>query len=324
MRIYKILAVASASALALTACSSDDSGSEGGGADLDFVTIATGGTSGPYYQIGATMSQILADTLGIDSTVQATGSSVENIELITTGRAEVAFVMGDATIQATEGTGPFGGKEGLDNLTAITALYPNHVQLITIADTGIQSVTDLKGKRVGVGDQNSGVELNAQMILEAHDMDYDDIDEDYLSYADAIDQMKNGQVDAAFVTSGLPNSSVLDLATGYDVVVVPIEGDGLAKLIELYPFFSEDVIPADMYGNAEDVTTASVMNQLLVSPDLSDDQVYQVTKTLFDNIDQVQGAHQAAKGITLDSVEDGLVVDLNPGAKRYFDEVAGN
>ncbi|MDO5032885.1 TAXI family TRAP transporter solute-binding subunit [Corynebacterium sp.] len=320
MRIRSTLAALAAAALVLTGCSS--SGSEGSSGDgtVDFVTIATGGTSGPYYQIGAAMSQVLKDTLGADTSVQATGASVENIQLLTDGGAEVAFAMGDATRQAIEGTGPFEGKEGISALTAITALYPNFVQIVTTEKSGITSVADLKGKRVGVGDQNSGVELNAQMILEAHDLSYDDIDEGFLSYADSIDQMKNGQIDAAFVTSGLPNSSVMDLATTEDVIIVPIEGEGMAKLREKYPFFNEDVIPGGTYDEAEDVPTASIMNQLLVSPDLSDDQVYEITKALFENLDAIQASHNAAKKITLDSVDEGLATELHPGARKYFEE----
>ena len=132
--------------------------------------------------------------------------------------------------------------------------------------------------------------------------------------------MKNGQVDAAFVTSGLPNafcSRPRDFPRREDR---PDRGDGMKKLIELYPFFNEDVIPGGTYDEEEDVSTASIMNQLLVSPSLSDDQVYALTKALFENLDKIHQAHNAAKNITLDSVEDGLAVDLHPGAKRYFEE----
>ncbi|MDO5034057.1 MAG: TAXI family TRAP transporter solute-binding subunit [Actinomycetaceae bacterium] len=317
--------MAGVAALSLAACSggAPEAGGDSGGGDatVDFVTIAAGGTSGPYYQISASMAQVFADALGAESSPQATGASVENIELITSGRAELAFAMGDATRQAVEGTGPFEGKDSLKDLKALTALYPNYVQIVTTADSGINSVEDMKGKRIGVGDQNSGVELNARMIFEAHGMTYDDITQDYLSYSDAIDQMKNGQVDAAFVTSGLPNASVLDLVTSHDVKIIPIEGEGLAKLIELYPFFNEAAIPGGTYDEEEDVTTASIMNQLLVSPSLSDDQVYAITKAMFEGIDKIQAAHNAAKNITLDSVEDGLAVELHPGAKRYYEEV---
>ena len=195
-------ATIAAAALVLTACIAPGPSHERG--SVEFITIAAGGTSGPYYQIGASMAQIFRNELGSDASVQATGASVENISLITSGRAELAFVMGDATRQAVEGTGPFEGRRQLSELTALTALYPNYVQIVTTARTGIRSVEDLRGKRVGVGDKNSGVELNAQMILDAYGMTYDDIQEDFLSYSGAIDQIKNGQTDAAFVTSGLP------------------------------------------------------------------------------------------------------------------------
>lgn len=331
MRRRVLFAIAAGAALTLSACSSggstgssDATGSAetsgGGDATVDFVTIAAGGTSGPYYQIGATMAQVLKDELGADSSVQATGASVENITLITTDKAEIAFAMGDATRQAVDGTGPFKDKAKLSDLKAITALYPNFVQIVTTKQSGINSVEDMKGKRIGVGDQNSGVELNAQMILEAHGMSYDDINEDFLSYSDAIDQMKNGQVDAAFVTSGLPNSSVMDLVTSHDVVIVPIEGEGMKKLIEKYPFFKDDKIPGGTYDQAEDVPTASITNQLLVSPSLSDQQVYAITKALFENLDKIHQSHKAATKITLDSIEDGLAVDLHPGAVKYYKE----
>ncbi|QYH19522.1 TAXI family TRAP transporter solute-binding subunit [Corynebacterium aquatimens] len=337
MRTRAIAAVIVAGSLVLAGCSDSgnntaapsatnetkgtDSTAGSTDANIDFVTIATGGTSGPYYQIGATMSQILNRELGADSSVQATGASVENIQLLVDGNAEVAFAMGDATRQAIDGTGPFEGKGKVNELKAITALYPNYVQIVTTSKSGIKSVEDLRGKRVGVGDKNSGVELNAQMILDAHGMNYDDINEDFLSYSDAIDQMKNGQIDAAFVTSGLPNSSVMDLVTTEDVVVVPIEGAGMDALLKKYPFFDKSAIPGGTYDEAEDVPTAAITNQLLVSPSLSDDQVYAITKALFENLDEIHSAHNAAKGITLESVEDGLATELHPGARRYFEEV---
>ncbi|MDO5494517.1 MAG: TAXI family TRAP transporter solute-binding subunit [bacterium] len=349
MRLRAFAAAIAASTLALAACGGNDepaggtggttaAGTEteapeggetgggeagGGDADIDFLTIAAGGTSGPYYQIGATISQVFQEGLGSDSSVQATGASVENVNLIADGGAELAFAMGDAVRQAMEGTGPFEGDSHPD-LQAVTALYPNFVQIVTIADTGITSVNDLAGRRVGVGDINSGVELNAQMILEAHGMSYDDIEEDFLSYSEAIDQMKNGQVDAAFVTSGLPNAGVLDLATTNDVVIIPIEGEGMASLLELYPFFSENVVPGGLYDEEADVPTASIMNQLLITSDLSDDQVYEITKTFWENIDQIHASHNAAQEITLESITQGLVPELHPGAVRYYEEVGAD
>lgn len=229
--LFTATAGIAAVALLATACGG---GGGGGGEDgeesADFITIATGGSSGVYYQVGATMSEILADDLGADTSVQSTGASVENLTLIEDGGAELAFTQGDAVDQALNAEGPFEGK-GIDSLPVVANLYDQYVQLVTVEGSGIESIEDIKGKAVSVGDQNSGVELNAKTVVDAYGLSYDDFDADYLPYAEAIDQMRNGQLDAAFVTSGLPNSAVTDLATSDDVAVVPFTGEGRDKLL---------------------------------------------------------------------------------------------
>jgi TRAP transporter TAXI family solute receptor len=311
--------------LLLAACSTTDtSGSnESGTEDSEdlFITIATGGTSGVYYPIGGALSNLIENELGYSTSVQATGASVENINLLMGDRAELAITMADAVLQAYEGFGAFEGEEPKKELKGLAALYPNYVQVVTTADSGIKSFNDLKGKRVGVGAPNSGVELNARLMFEAHGMSYEDVEEDYLSYSEAIDQIKNGMVDAAFVTSGIPNSTVIDLSTSHQVQIVPIEGEGMAYLKENYPFFSESVIPAGTYDNEVDVPTATITNLLLVNANLSEDVVYEMTKTFFENIDQIHNAHNAAKNISLDTVSEGMVVPFHPGAEKYYKEV---
>lgn len=308
-----------AAGLALSGCASGGSG-DGGGEGTEFLTIATGGSSGVYYQIGATMSEMLADELGSDTSVQATGASVENINLLTSGDAEIAFAMADAVTQAEEGSGPFEESGSVGELQAIAALYDQYIQVITTEDTGIETIEDLKGKRVSVGDLNSGVELNARMVVEAYGMSYDDFDADHLAYAEAIDGMRNGQIDAAFVTSGLPNSAVTDLAQTEDVKVLPIDGEGAANLQEKYDFFGEGTVPADVYGTAEDVPSMTIPNLLLASDALSEDAVYDITAALYDNLDTLHASHNAAKDITVEKATESLTAEMHPGAKRYFDE----
>ena len=331
----RLTAAAAAAALLLSACGDDDSDTNGNGAEVDpgeaaddsevgdldaeFITIATGGSSGVYYQIGATMTDILADELDSDTSVQATGASAENINMISDGDAELAFTMGDATVQALTGTGPF-EDEPREDLMAIATLYPNTVQLVARADSGIESVEDLEGANVAVGDVGSGVELNAQMVLDAYGLSYDDINEDYLSYAEATDQMANGHIDAAFVTSGLPNPTLVELGTSTDFVTVPIDGEGRDNLLEEHDFLAADVIPAGTYLDEEDVETVGVTNHLLVTSELSEDAVYDITAALFDNLDRIHSSHAAAEQITLETVTEGIVVPLHPGAARYFEE----
>lgn len=321
-------AVLAASAMVLTACGNGDgNGGDAEGAeaeevgdqDAQFLTVATGGSAGVYYQIGATLADVLADELDSDTSVQATGASAENINLLSDENAELAFTMGDATVQAMEGTGPF-EDDPRDGLMAIMTMYPNTVQLIARADAGIESVEDLADANVAVGDVGSGVELNAQMVLGAYDMSYDDINEDYLSYAEATDQMANGNIDALFATSGLPNPSLVELGTNTDFVTVPIDGEGQENLLNEYEFFQEGTIPADTYDNDEDVDTVAVVNHLLVSSELSEEAVYDITAAIFDNLDRIHSSHAEAENITPETATEGMVVPLHPGAEQYFEE----
>ena len=284
----------------------------------EFVTIATGPTSGIYYPIGGAFATALGNA-GYKTSAQATGASVENINLITNGEAELAISMQDSAMQAYEGFGAF--EEANPDLRAMMRLWPNYVQLVTTAETGIKSVEDLKGKRVGVGAPNSGVELNARMIYEAYGMTYEDSEVDYLSYGEAIDQMKNGQCDAAFVTSGLPNSTVSELAFSYDMVIVPIEGEGRDNLIEKYPFFAASTIPADTYGNEEDVESVFVYNIMLVNKDLSDEMVYDMMDCIFsdEGISTIKASHNTAdKNIDVTFGVDDVKIPLHDGAAKWW------
>lgn len=287
-----------------------------------FITVATGPTSGLYYPIGGAFSNVVKNKLGYQSSAQSTGASVENINLILDGKADLAIAMADSIAQAYTGTGAFEGKGAKENLTALMGLYPNYVQIVTTEKSGIKTFEDLKGKKVGIGAPNSGVELNARMMFEAHDMTYEDAKVDYLNYGEAIDQMKNGMIDAAFVTSGIPNATIMELGTTNEIVIIPIEGAGLAKLIEKYPFFVPEVITADTYETANDVATVTVRNILFVRGELPEDVVYDLTKGIFENIVDIQASHNTAKKhITLENALIGVDIPLHAGAEKYLKEV---
>ena len=175
-----------------------------------FITVLTGPSSGIYFPIGGAFSTFIG-SLGYKTSATATGATVENINALLTGQGELAIAMADSVIQAVESFGAYEGKKPAKDLRAMMGLWPNFCQIVTTADSGIKTFTDLKGKRVGVGAPNSGVELNARMMFEAHGMTYKDAKIDYLNYGEAIDQMKNGLCDAAFVTSGLGNATIREL-----------------------------------------------------------------------------------------------------------------
>ncbi len=287
-----------------------------------FITVATGPTSGLYYPIGGAFSALYQNRLGYKSSAQATGASAENITLLKEGRAEVAILMSDAVAQAYDAYGPYEGEKAFSSLRALLGLYPNYVQLVTTDKTGIKSFYDLKNKRVGVGAPNSGVELNARLMYEAHGMTYADSRIDYLNYGEAISQLKNNQMDAVFVTSGIPNATIMELGTSAKIVLVPIVGEGLATLMAKYPFFTQEIIPADTYDMSGDVATVAVRNILATTSDMPEEVAYEITKGVFDNIDDIHAAHATAKEhITYANSHVGVDIPFHEGAERYYREM---
>ena len=291
----------------------------------EFITVLTGPTSGIYFPIGGAFSKVVGE-MGYKTSATATGATAENINAILTGKGEMAIAMSDSVIQAVEAFGAYQGKPKAENLRAMMGLWPNVCQIVTTKDSGITKFTDLKGKRVGVGAPNSGVELNARMMFEAHGMTYKDAKVDYLSYGEAIDQIKNGQCDVAFVTSGLGNATIKELGTAKEIVFVPVEGEALKKLPAKYPFYVEWKIPKETYGTKVDTTTAAVMNIMLVSKNLSDDVVYDLLTGIYSQkgLETIGASHATAKReikpeTALRGIQ-GTSVKLHPGAEKYYKE----
>lgn len=337
MKFSKYLSVILAASLFLAACgdgggesepaedegTSEESGdsSEGGDGssaelETDIVTIATGGSSGPYNIIATTLADGYSNEFGVNSRTETTGASAENLNLMDQESVEMSFVMSDALVQAVNGEETF--DEPIENVQQVAALYPNYVQLITTEGAGIDSIEDLAGQRVAVGDQNSGVEIATRSVLDAHDMSYDDLEVDYLGYAEAAEAMRGGQLDAAFLTSGLPNASVMELQNSVDLKVVSIDPGVVENMEEDY--FQSMEIPADTYGNEEAVPTVAIMNALVVRDDISEDDVYNLTEYLFENLDSLENSHQAASDISIENSMENTVIDVHPGAQRYYDE----
>ncbi|MDR3280358.1 MAG: TAXI family TRAP transporter solute-binding subunit [Synergistaceae bacterium] len=288
-----------------------------------FITVLTGPSSGIYFPIGGAFSTFIG-SLGYKTSATATGATAENINALLTDQGEMAIAMADSVIQAVDAFGAYEGKPKAADLRAMMGLWPNFCQIVTTADSGIKTFADMKGKRVGVGAPNSGVELNARMMFEAHDMTYADCKVDYLSYGEAIDQMKNGLCDVAFVTSGLGNATIMELGTTKKIAFVPVEGEPLKKLLAKYPFYIEATIPAETYGTEKDTTTAAVMNIMLVDKKLPADVVYDLLDNIYSpaGLDAVGSSHATAKReITPETALRGIVgtsVQFHDGAIQYY------
>jgi TRAP transporter TAXI family solute receptor len=287
-----------------------------------FVNVLTGGTSGVYYPLGVALSTNIGKALpNVKTSVQATKASLENLNLLQTGRGEIAFTLGDSLSDAWKGKEEAGFKAPLNKLRGIAAIYPNYIQIVARADSGIRTLADLKGKRISVGAPRSGTELNARTIFEAAGITYKDFSKvEYLPFGESVELMKNRQLDVTLQSAGLGVASLRDLATSVDIVVVPIPADVVKKTND--PAYIPATIPANTYkGQTADVVSATVQNYLVTHDGVSNDTVYAMTKALWTGLDNLVAAHSAAKAIDLKRALEGMPVPLHPGAEKYYKEV---
>jgi TRAP transporter TAXI family solute receptor len=309
MRLRTLIA---ASALVLTATVSHAN---------EFINVLTGGTSGVYYPLGVSLTQIYGKAIpGAKTSVQATKASAENLNLLQAGRGEVGFTLGDTLSEAWKGNEEVGFKTPLKKLRTIAGIYPNYIHFIASADSGIKTLADLKGKKVSVGAPKSGTEINSREILKAVGMSYKDLGKvEYLGYAESMELIKNRQIDATLQSSGLGMAAVRDLATAVKIVLIPIPADVVAKIGDAA--YSTGVFPANTYnGQTTDVPAITVQNYLVTHEGVSTDTVYKMTKSMFENLDAMIAAHAAAKAIDKDKAGKGSPVPLHPGAEKYYRE----
>jgi TRAP transporter TAXI family solute receptor len=285
-----------------------------------FINVLTGGTSGVYYPLGVAIGKIFSDGIpGVKTQVQATKASVENLILLQQGRGEIAFTLGDSLKAAWEGDEEAGFKNKMDKLRTIGAIYPNYIQIVATADSGIKTLSDLRGKSLSVGAPKSGTELNSRAILAAAGLSYKDMGKvEYLPFAESVDLMKNRQLDATLQSAGLGVASLKDLSTSTDITVVAVPKEVVDRI---GPPFVAVLIPANTYtGQDKDVPTAAVVNYLVTSSAVSDDLAYQMTKLIFESLPELANAHAAGKEIKLSAAATGSPVPLHPGAIRYYRE----
>jgi uncharacterized protein len=287
----------------------------------EFINVLTGGTSGVYYPLGVALTQIYGKAMPSAKTaVQATKASAENLNLLQAGRGEVAFTLGDTLNEAWKGNEEAGFKTPLKKLRTIAAIYPNYIHFIASADSGIKTLADLKGKRISVGAPKSGTELNSRDILKGAGLTYKDLGKvEYLGYAESVELIKNRQLDATLLSSGLGVAAVRDLATAVKIVVLPIPADIVAKIGEAA--YQTGTIPANTYnGQTADVPTVAVQNFLVTHEGVPTDTVYLMTKSMFENLDTMIASHAAAKAIRKETAAQGSPVPLHPGAEKYYKE----
>lgn len=289
------------------------------------LSIATGGTGGVYYPVGGGYAQVIDQFVpGYTASVEVTNASVENVGLISRGDSDIALVLADTALAAYEGTGRFGpGAElpQLANLRAITIAYTNAVHVITIEGSGINSLTDLRGKRVSVGAPGSGTELSAQTILNANGITYDDFDVQRLSINETGDALRDGTIDAGFWSGGVPTGGVLSLAETRSIKLIELSDEEIAAIraadVTMVPY----TFAAGSYrGMDSSVSSVGTPNLIIVAAEMDEELAYNFTKALFEGIEVVRNIHPSANE-TVPEIVVNTPIPLHPGAIRYFEEI---
>ncbi|MGJ7457742.1 TAXI family TRAP transporter solute-binding subunit [Halomonas sp. RA08-2] len=286
------------------------------------LSIATGGTGGVYYPLGGGLAELINNHLeGASAVAEVTGASVENMGLVWRGDSDLALALADTVYQAYNGTGDFEGRQ-LDNIRALASVYPNAVQLVTLADSGIESLSDLEGKTISVGAPGSGTELNARALLEANGISYDDFDPRRLNFNETADAIRDGDIDAGFWSVGPPTSSILNLATTRDIRLIALSDEEVANARDAEPVFAPYSLHADLYdGMEEAVQTIGIPNVLAVSSEMDEEMAYQITKILFEYTDELIAVHPAANDTTVEFSIESTPIPFHDGALRYYEEI---
>ena len=298
-------------------------------AQKQFFAISTGGTGGTYYPLGGLLAQALSDRVpGIVATGQAGNASVANCNLIKDHQIESAFVQNNVAFSAYNGKDQFQGKP-VTNLRGIASLYPETIQIVARADSGIKTIKNIKGKKLIPGDRGSGTEVDTLNIIKGIGLTYKDFSGvDWLGFSGAAQRLQDKQADVTFITAGWPTAAITELAMSTDIVLVAIDDSTIKELTTMYPFYSKVVLPKGTYkGMTADVSTITTMAQWVVDADVSEDTVYQLTKALWEKSkDNMSGAdvmakvHAKGKEVQLQTALSGMAIPLHPGAAKYYKE----
>jgi len=288
----------------------------------DRLSIATGGTGGVYFPYGGAMADLISDNVeDVEVTAEVTAASVDNMILIDSGDADLAFVLGDTAFDALQGNEPF---EAPIAGRALATLYNNYTHIVATDDSGVNTVADLRDKRVSTGAPGSGTEVIANRIMEAAGLNPDeDIERESLGAAESAAAVKDGQIDAYFWSGGLPTASVTDLGATPNVGLKLIpHGDLTAGLAEQYgSFYGTATIPGGTYpGQDEDVEVVIVPNILVVHEDFDEALAHDILAAIFEHQADLEAAHPAAADLTLETAVQDSPIPYHPGAIRYYEE----
>ncbi|NNU80133.1 TAXI family TRAP transporter solute-binding subunit [Halovulum dunhuangense] len=304
--------------------------------DMRLFSIGTGGTGATYYPLGGTIANAISNppgsrpcdeggSCGVDGLIamaQSSKGSVDNIEGIVAGRFDSGFSQSDVAYWAYTGTGLFEGSPPVESLRVISALYPEHIQLIARSAAGIRDVAGLRGKRVSLDERGSGSYANALQILGFFGLSEADLDARYLKSVPAAEAIIAGEIDAFFITAGYPTNAIIELAERAEITLVPIAGPEAEAVMAAHPFYSSDRIPAGTYAGIAETETLAVGAQWITTAAMDEALVYDIVSALWNERSRtlLDVGHAKGVSVTLETALEGVAVPLHPGAERYYRE----
>lgn len=284
------------------------------------LKFTTGSTTGTYYGFGTVLAgQINKSTSSNVTAVEGKGSK-GNVVLMDMGDAQLGFVQSDVMSYAYDGSNLFADTGKIENFSTLASLYMEQVQIVT-CDPSIKSVEDLRGKNVSVGEGGSGVYFNAVDVLGAYGMDVEkDINAKLLGFSESADALKDGKIDAAFLTAGAPTVALTELAAGKETYLISLDQEHIDALIATSPYYTQTTIPADVYDMDEDVNTVAVGAVIVARDDVSETDAYNIVSGIFENLDEIAQAHDKGKELNMEFAASVTSVPYHPGAAKYFAE----
>lgn len=284
------------------------------------VRFGTGGTGGMYYAYGSELAKLIqAENKGHALDVKTTAGSAANLRLLREKFLDLAIVQSDTLSNAINGRGVFAAAGPGVGYAAVAGLYTEACQIVVSKNSGIMEVGDLVGKRVSVGERESGVLQNAEQILMSHGLTFEMLEPSYLSFSDAAAALSKGQIDAFFITAGAPTAAIADLATKKEIQLLSIAPDVQNNMMKLYKGYTRCTIPANTYaGQTEDVSTIGVKAVLVASTDLKDDEVAYLTEFVFKNADKLP--HNMSDKLTNEYAVQDIPSSFHAGAAKFYEE----
>jgi len=290
------------------------------GAQVNQLIMGTGPTGGTYYPLGAAISKVVSQYAeGINMSVQSTGGITENCRLLGTKKVEFGLASGGISMYAYRGKEMF--STPYSNLRAVGFIYLDVIQWVVMEDSNINSLQDLKGKKVGVGPVGSGAESTSKLLFGSAGMSYKDFTPVMLPFAQGADRMKDRQLDAVEFFHNVPYSTLIDLSTMHKIRLLEIKGEFRKRFQEKYPNYISVTIPARSYKGVEkDVETVGDASSLFTREDIPANDVYKITKAIYEHGEEIGQVHPAGKQIKLNDATKGIIIPFHEGAMKYFKE----